>query len=208
MKRLFTVFIIALPFISCVKNQSQINTSEAKSELIQKAETVISQLNIQFDTKKIKEIKKEKTNSKSLLKALALKQTNYKTYSVESSFQIANLDTANAVSYHFLLNDGFELESVIIPYNTNSSEFYNYIVGGNEELGLDLITRIDPNTQDISIAVSGKYGGWWGCMKNFFGSDAGTFVNIMGILGGVGCVSCAIIAAFTTGIMGIACIHG
>lgn len=208
MRKLFTIFIFSLPFISCVKNQSQINTSEAKSELIQKAEKVISQLNIQFDTRKIKEIKKDKTNSKSLLKALALKQTSYKTYSVESSFQITNLDTANAVSYHFLLNDGFELESVIIPYTTNTSEFYNYIVGGNEELGLDLITRIDPNTQDISIAVSGKYGGWWGCMKNFFGSDVGTFVNIMGVAGGVGCIPCAIIAGFTTGIMGIACIHG
>jgi hypothetical protein len=165
MKRLFTVIIIALPFISCVKNQSQINTSEAKSELIQKAETVINQLNIQFDTKKIKEIKKGKTNSKSLLKALALRQTSYKINSIESNVPLTNLDTANAVSYHFQLFDGFELESVIIPYNTNSSEFYNYIVSGNEEQGLDIVTKIDPNTQDISIAVSGKYGGWSGCMK-------------------------------------------
>lgn len=208
MKRIFTVIIVLLPFMSCVKNQSQIHNSESKTELIQMAESIVSQLNVQFDTRKIKEIKKGKTNSTSLLKALALKQTNYKANSVESGVQIMNLDTANAVSYHFLLNDGFELESVIIPYNTNSLEFYNYIVSGNEELGLDLVTRVDPNSQNISIGVSGKFGGWWGCMKNFFGSDAGTFVNIMGVLGGVGCVSCAIIAAFTTGIMGIACIHG
>lgn len=208
MKKLFAIIIISMSFTSCVKNHTELKSSESEIELIQKAENVTKQLNIQLKANLFKDIRKEKTGSKSILKALALKQKTYKPYSVESDFSSSNLDTANAVSYRFVLNDGFELESVIIPYTTNSSEFYNYIVSGNEELGLDLITRIDPNTQDISIAVSGKFGGWWGCMKNFFGSDAGTFVNIMGVLGGVGCVSCAVVAAFTTGIMGIACIHG
>ena len=200
--------MVTLLLYGCTKNQ-HINTNiESKPDLIKNVESVTNQLGIKLDSRLFKDIVKLKTNPYTLSKALNFKKSKYASFSVDAILEEPALDTANSITYHFELIDGFELESVLIPYKSNPTEFYNYIVSGNDELGLELITKIDPELQMLSLRATGKYGGWWGCMKNFFGSDPGTFVNIMGIAGGVGCIPCAIIAAFTTGIMAIACIHG
>lgn len=49
-------------------------------------------------------------------------------------------------------------------------------------------------------------GGWFGCMKKFFGSDAGTAVTVLGIAGGMGCVACSGAAGAITGVAAIGCL--
>ena len=208
MKNIAILLLVTILNIKCTKNQNTNSILEQKVDLIKKVDVVSSQLGIQLDSRKFKEIVKEKTTLLMLSKALNLRKSKYQSLSVENLLETGDLDTANSVTYHFVLEDGFELESVIIPYSTNTSEFYNYINSDNEEIGLELISRIDPESETLILRVAGKYGGWWGCMKNFFGSDVGTVVNILGVASSVGCVPCAIVAAFTTGIMAIACIHG
>lgn len=169
---------------------------------------VCNQLGIQIDFNRLKNLSMGKATPEAIAKAIKYKKNKQLSYAQRTNTETELLDTANAVSYIFVLSDGQELVSIMIPYTSSANEYYNYLANGNDEMSLDLETQYNSQTGILSITAKGPYGGWWGCMKNFFGSDVGTFVNIMGVAGGVGCVACGVIAGFTTGVMAIACIHG
>lgn len=44
-----------------------------------------------------------------------------------------------------------------------------------------------------------------GCMRGFFRSDIGTIVEILDVAGGLGCVVCAGVAGFYTGVAALGC---
>lgn len=163
-----------------------------------------------MNSKKLRDIKMVKSSTDEIAKALSFRNSKLttNTFSQTSTTEKQFLDTVNAVTYTFILNDGNELVSIMIPYYNMPNEYFNFIENENEEMGMDLETQYNSTNGILSMRVKGPFGGWWGCMKNFFGSDVGTFVNIMGIASSVGCVACGIVAGFTTGIMAIAFIHG
>lgn len=208
MKFLSSLLVATMFFVGCSKNEKTVENSESKNGLLKEVKNVSNQLGIQIDSKKFKEIRMEKSDPVTIAKAMNYKKNKLTSYSQRTSTEASSLDTANAVSYIFVLADGQELVSVMIPYVSNANEYFNYLKSGNDEMGLDLETQYNSQNGTLSMRASGPFGGWWGCMKNFFGSDAGTFVNIMGVASGVGCVACGVVAGFTTGIMAIACIHG
>jgi len=66
--------------------------------------------------------------------------------------------------------------------------------------------------QDASSALCGKqkisssWGSqWMDCMKGGLGSHIGVIITVAGVAGGVGCVPCAGVAAFYTGVLSVGC---
>lgn len=125
------------------------------------------------------------------------------------------LDFENAVAYVIKNTNGITVTSISVQY-LNTDKILNYIYEGSDYLFQNLTSTY--NTQDnklfinldntIETNTAGRWASWsaWtGCMTNFFGSHVGTFVNIMGVAGGVGCTACAVVAGAVTGVMMIAC---
>lgn len=125
------------------------------------------------------------------------------------------LDLENAVAYIIRNANGITITSISIPY-LNSDKILNYVYEGSDYLLQNLTVNYNDRSQKLFINLAntiettsaGRWASWsaWnGCMTNFFGSGVGTFVNIMGIAGGVGCVACGAVAGAVTGVMMIAC---
>jgi hypothetical protein len=125
------------------------------------------------------------------------------------------LDLENAVAYVIENNNGVTITSISVQYE-NSDKILNYIYEGTDYLIQIITAKYDSENRKLFLNLestietntSGRWASWsaWtGCMTNFFGSNVGTFVNIMGIAGGVGCTGCGIVAGAVTGVMMIAC---
>lgn len=125
------------------------------------------------------------------------------------------LDFENAVAYIIRNSNGITITSISIPY-LNSDKILNYVYEGSDYLLQNLTATYNNQSEKLFINVNNtidtntagrwaSWSAWTGCMTNYFGSGVGTFVNIMGIAGGVGCVPCAVIAGAVTGVMMIAC---
>jgi hypothetical protein len=98
----------------------------------------------------------EKSNTLEISKAMNFR--NNKLVS-NSSFQRTSteaelLDTANAVTYTFILADGNELVSIMIPYSSQPNEYFNFLESGNEEMGMDLETQYDSQSGILTMRAS------------------------------------------------------
>jgi hypothetical protein len=194
------IIITAFAFIVSVNSFCQ--TSENLNSVIT---DISNQLGIKENSFAVKNSISRKLNS-----------TEIKFIESKNDFLLnPKLDLENAVAYVIENNNGVSIISISIQYE-NSDKILNYIYDGtdyllqnltaiynseNGNLYLNLESVLETNTTERWASWSA----WTGCMTNFFGSNVGTFVNIMGIAGGVGCTGCTVVAGAVTGVMMIAC---
>ncbi|WP_321294744.1 hypothetical protein [Marinifilum fragile] len=100
----------------------------------------------------------------------------------DSPWTMCSIIEKNGEIYSQVLDYVFDEEKSTMCYYINES-----------------INPIDP----ITLKSWGSR--WMGCMKGVLASEVGVIITVAGVAGGVGCVPCAGVAAFYTGVFALGC---
>ena len=125
-----------------------------------------------------------------------------------------NLDLEKAITIIFALENGDSIISTTIPIINSDSIYYNIIERGSFQYAMVVYSSYDYASNKVImqqlvdcnektppiICVP-----WLDCMKNLFASDVGAVIQIGGVAGGLGCVACAAVAGFLTGVGALGC---
>lgn len=168
---------------------------EAKKELTDIANDVVSEFNIDAKIASVELISNNKMQTKS--------QNTDGIWDIE-----------NSASFKFVTSTGKELISTSIPLksNPNTKKCIVETNGIKEVYILDFVFDEEKETMvykinySLSSPQTKSLSNWMSCMENALDSHIGVIITVSGVAGGLGCVPCAAVAGFYTGVISLGCL--
>jgi len=125
----------------------------------------------------------------------------------------SNIDVDNVIQLEILTNDEqiLKIYSAASLENENEAVVFAEIDGVvSDEIKFTFYENNDGSTNfntSILSNTTGKALSWGECMQGFFSDPyIGTITQVAGIAGGLGCVPCAGVAGFFTGVAALGCL--
>lgn len=125
----------------------------------------------------------------------------------------SSVDTDNVILLEILTNDNQVLKVYSGASLENENEAIVFAeIGGvvSDEIKFTFTENNDGSTNFNALILSNKTGramSWGDCMQGFFSDPyIGTITQVAGVAGGLGCVPCAAVAGFYTGVAALGCL--
>jgi hypothetical protein len=133
---------------------------------------------------------------------------------LKSGSQKNEWDVLNSSTIKFVTVNGDTLTSIAVPLKSDPTIMTCYVECNGRTNAYVLNCTFDEVNKTMSYTINNdiaplqlkRLSNWMGCMKTVMGSHVGVIVTVAGVAGSLGCVPCAGVAGFYTGIAALACL--
>jgi len=130
------------------------------------------------------------------------------------STSTAEWDVDNSTTIEFVTSTGETLTSIAVPLLSNPNTMSCLVESNGKTKAYVLDFIFDEENKTMSYFINDEitplelkgFSDWFECMNGVMDSEVGVIITVAGVAGGLGCVPCAGVAGFYTGVAALGCL--